>query len=238
MFANQSSKKVESGKHLKNGIRILLVDDHTLFREGLKILLEELDDFFVVAETADGREVTRLVRDYRPDLLIIDLQVSEFSGMEVLKQVKVSTGNPNLRKILLTSSINEEQIEEALLLGVKGILLKNVASITLFQCITCVLNDQYWIGQKPISPLTPLPRDNSILIEKGSHIRDFGLTARELEILVKVLEGKTNRELASQFSISQNTVKRHLTNIFDKLGVYNRLELALFTIHHEVIQPS
>lgn len=236
MLLNPISKAAEESDQLKKGVRILIADDHALFREGLKIILEEVDNFFVVGETAHSSEILPLLRECRPDLLLLDWQMSGLSGMEVLRQL--NGADQDLRRVILTSAINDEQIEEALLLGVKGVLLKKSPAITLFQCITCVMADQYWIGQKPASHIAPANSDTSPAVIKGSSHRDFGLTSREMEILVKILEGKTNRELARQFSISQNTVKRHVTNIFDKLGVYNRLELALFAIHHEVIQAS
>lgn len=220
----------------KHEVRILIADDHSLFREGLCKLLEEQPGFRVVGEASDGREALQLVKQRKADLLLLDLQMPSLPGMEVLRQLEAA--DKGLRTIVLAATIDKDQVAEAFRLGACGIVLKESATSLLLECMRAVLDGKFWVVREAVSDLSPLLNEGDYCGELKGRPKHFGLTGREMEVLAAVVAGKTNREIAGQFSISEQTVKHHVTNIFDKVGVYNRLELALFAIHHGLVGKS
>jgi two-component system, NarL family, nitrate/nitrite response regulator NarL len=212
-------------------IRVLIADDHTLFRDGLRKLLEEQDDFTVVGDAADGEMVVALARQTQADIILLDLAIPRLDGMDVLRDLSAS-GAP-ARTILLTDAIDREQIVRALKLGAYGVVLKDSTSQRLFDSIRFVMSGQYWIGRESVSDLVRALRAFSP-IEGSTRSKEFGLTPRELEIVTLVVAGYSNPDIAQRCSISEQTVKHHISNIFDKLGVSNRLELALFAVNHRL----
>jgi DNA-binding NarL/FixJ family response regulator len=217
-------------------LRILIADDHSLFREGLRGLLEERPGFAVVGEGADGRETLELVRELEPSLLLIDLQMPKVSGLEVLRQLGAAASG--LRTIVLAAAIEKDQLEEAFRLGARGVILKEATTSLLLECIRAVLADKYWVMREAVSDLSTVRAGESSTGAPTPRSKNFGLTSREMEVLAAIVAGRANREIAAQFSISEQTVKHHVTKIFDKVGVYNRLELALFAIHHGLVGKS
>jgi two-component system, NarL family, nitrate/nitrite response regulator NarL len=215
-------------------IRIGIADDHTIFREGLKTLLAGQPDFQVVGEASDGDEACKLVEKLKPDVLLLDLIMPKMHGLDVLKAFSNSPGN--VRSILLSGAMEGEEITKAFELGARGVVLKDSAtSLLLFKCIHAVMAGHYWIGHQSVASLveTLKQQRNS---EKKAAPKNYGLTPREMEIMNAAVSGCSNKEIATQYSISEQTVKHHVTSIFDKLGVYNRLELALFAFHHGLIE--
>jgi DNA-binding NarL/FixJ family response regulator len=212
-------------------IRILIADDHPLFRDGLRRLLQAEPGFEVVGEASDGDVLVDLARKTRPDILLLDLSMPRQDGMEVLRELSLS--KIPVRTLLLTASIEKAQIVQALKLGAYGVIMKEATTQRLFDSIQCVMAGQYWIGRESVSDLVRALRSVAPT-ENGVRGKDYGLTTRELEIVTLVVAGYSNPDIAQRCSISEQTVKHHISNIFDKLGVSNRLELALFAVNHRL----
>jgi len=212
-------------------IRIVIADDHAIFRHGLRRLLDAEPAFQVVGEADDGDKAVELARSLKPDVLLLDLAMPRMHGIEALREL-ASAPSP-VRTILLTAQIETPQIVEALQLGARGVVLKHAASELLMRSIHTVFEGQYWVGRDTVSNLIELLRGYSARQQPPR--KTFNLTPRELEIVGAIVEGYTNKDMAGKFNVSEQTIKHHLTNIFDKLGVSNRLELALFAINHRLI---
>lgn len=218
-------------------VRILIADDHPIFRDGLRRLLEADPGLHVVGEAADGIETLKLAIKLKPDLLLLDLAMPRQSGLDTLHELAGSC--PNLRTIVLTAAVEKPEIVRALQLGARGVVMKEAATQLLLKSIRAVMKGEYWVGRDSVSDLVQFLREGARDTRLKEPVRkDFGLTRRELEIVAAIVGGFTNRDVAQKFSISEDTVKHHLTNIFDKLGVSNRLELALFAVHHQLVGDS
>ncbi len=213
-------------------VQILIADDHPIFRDGLKRLLELERDFRVVGEASDGAQAVELVRKLKPDVLLLDLAMPNLPGLETLAEL--ARGEDPVRTIMLTAAIERTQIVEALQLGARGIVLTDSATQLLLKAVRSVMAGQYWLGRESVSDLVAALRD---LMPRGGDEppqKRYGITPREMEVISTIVAGYTNKDIAQKFSISEQTVKHHLTNIFDKLGVSNRLELALFAVNHRL----
>jgi DNA-binding NarL/FixJ family response regulator len=213
-------------------VRILVADDHTIFRDGLRRLLEAEPGFSVVAEASDGAEAVEMVRTSTPDLLLLDLAMPRVPGLEALREL--TQRKLPLRIILLTAAIEPRQVVEALQLGASGVVMKDAATQMLIRAIDTVLRGGCWVGREEIHDL-PSYLKRQMATHPVSKAKSYGLTRREIEILGAISDGLTNREIAVKFALSEDTVKHHLTSIFDKLGVVNRLELALFAINNHLV---
>src|SRR5271157_5379634 len=189
----------------------------------------------VVAEAKDGVEALHMARTLHPDILLLDLAMPKMPGMEALRELTGDNGGT--RTIVLTGQVDKRQILEALQLGARGVVLKDAVVAHLSACIRAVMQGQYWLEGRPVQNLVQVLRDLAAQTAPPPR-RTFGLTARELEVVSLITEGSTNKHIAQTFDISEETVKRHLTNIFNKLGVGNRLELALFALNHNLLPPD
>jgi DNA-binding NarL/FixJ family response regulator len=212
-------------------IRILLADDHPIFRDGLRRLLEAEPDLKVIGEACDGAEAVKMARELKPDILLLDLAMPRMPGLEALREMSSGPANSSVRVILLTAAAEKKQIVEALQLGARGVVLKDSATQLLLKSIHTVMSGEYWVGRESVSNLVQYLRNLVQSFGEESKQKKFGLTPRELEIVSAVVAGYSNKEIAEYFKISEDTVKHHLSNIFDKLGVSTRLELALFAVN-------
>lgn len=215
-----------------DSIGVLIVDDHPIFRYGLRRLLESEPGVVIVGEAADGVQAVSLARDLSPQIVILDLNLPDRQGLEVLRDLTALDSRP--RTIILTVAIDKAHIAQAFQLGARGIVLKETASDLLMECIRSVVKGRYWVGRETVSDVVQLlqrflPRAD------GPQRYNFGLSAREVEVVAAIAAGYSNKEIAQRLSLSEQTVKHHITNIFDKVGVSNRMELVLFAVSHRLV---
>jgi len=207
---------------------ILIVDDHAMFREALRTLLDTDPSLRVVGEAGDGREAIRLAGELRPDLILLDIRMPGTSGLQALREIARIT--PPIRTLLLTAELGESDAVEALRLGAKGVVMKESLPEVLFESIRAVMAGQYWVGRDCVADLIRTVRERRAQSELETRDPSLGLTARERQVVAAIVVGCSNADIAQKFAISSKTVKHHLTKVFDKLGVSNRLELALFAV--------
>ena len=213
-------------------IRVVIADDHALVREGLRSLLETERDIAVVGEAADGLDAIARAQALKPDVLLLDLAMPRMSGLEVLRALAES--GSHLKVVLLTAAIEQEETVQALKYGVRGVLLKDAPTPLLFKCVRTVAGGGFWVGHERIADLMQTLRQ----IERppaGEGRPASRLTARELQVIAAIVDGETNKDIGRRCGLSEQTVKNHLSNIFDKLGVSTRLELALYAVHHRLL---
>jgi DNA-binding NarL/FixJ family response regulator len=219
-------------------IRIVVADDHPIFRDGLCKLLGLEEDFEVVAQAQDGREVLDVLQQFEPDILLLDLKMPGLDGLATLQRLQAVKNRT--RVIVLTASDDKNEFVQAMKLGTSGIVLKQTATELLIKSIRKVHAGEIWLDSHTTaavirqfvandeSPATPMTQTPSRERERSP------LSQREREIVALVAQGFKNKEMAEKMFISEQTVKNHLHNIFDKLGVSDRLELALYAIHNNL----
>jgi len=215
----------------KATVRILIADDHPIVRDGLKKLLLLEDDFEVVGEASDGREVLEKVQELDPDVLLLDLRMPNLDGLSALQALQQS--NKHTRVIVLTASDDKNEFVQAMKLGCSGIVLKQTAPDLIVKSIRKVHAGEIWLDSHTTAAvMRQFQTGESGASAGGGKGRERSpLSAREREIVALVAQGYKNKEMAEKMFISEQTVKNHLHNIFDKLGVSDRLELALYAIH-------
>lgn len=213
-------------------IRIVVADDHPLVREGLRTLLAQQREFDVVGEAGDGLEAVEQAKALKPDVVLLDLAMPRLHGLDALKALGEAV--PDVKVVLLTAAIEREEAALALRGGARGIVLKESATHLLYKCIRVVMAGELWVGHERIDDLLRALRE---IDRARSQARSPAstLTPRELQVVAAVVEGASNKDIGKTFGLSEQTVKNHLSNIFDKLGVSNRLELALYAVHHRLV---
>ncbi|MGP8245438.1 MAG: response regulator [Bryobacteraceae bacterium] len=219
-------------------IRIVVADDHPIFRDGLCKLLALEEDFQVVAQAQDGRQVLDVLQQLEPDILLLDLKMPGLDGLATLQRIQAVRGKT--RVIVLTASDDKNEFVQAMKLGTSGIVLKQTATDMLIKSIRKVHAGEIWLDSHTTAavirqfvanedaPPMPAPATSNRERERSP------LSQREREIVALVAQGFKNKEMAEKMFISEQTVKNHLHNIFDKLGVSDRLELALYAIHNNL----
>ena len=214
----------------KRMIRIALADDHPIFRDGLRKLLALEEDFQVVAEARDGKEVLDILQRDEPDILLLDLKMPGLDGLSTLQRLQAQKAKTKV--IVLTASDNEDEYVQAMKFGTSGIALKQTATELLIKSIRKVHGGEVWLDSRTTAAVM---KQFAAPGEATAKDRERSpLSQREREIVVLVAQGFKNKEIAERMFISEQTVKNHLHNIFDKLGVSDRLELALYAIHKNI----
>jgi two-component system nitrate/nitrite response regulator NarL len=229
---------VPPNSHPGKATRVVLADHHSIFRASLRQLLSvppktikevySVDvgtGFQVVGEAGSGEETIRIVESVEPDLLLLDPFMPRMSGLEALGELQCR--NERMRTILLAAAIDKPQLLTAVQLGVRGLILKDSTTEVLFDAIVSVVAGQYFLGRALLTDFieTVRPLIDSSRTQGGKLA--FGLTPREREVLILVSAGCANKEIARQCAVSEETVKHHLTRIYDKVGASNRTELAM-----------
>lgn len=214
-------------------IRILIIDPYPLFRDGVSRILDGEPGFSVAGSAATIAEGRQLVRELLPDVLIFEWNLPDGSGLTLLRDLE--RDGARARTVLLTTGIGREDMALALMAGLSGLVLKQSATPLLFKCLRSVIAGEYWLGHDRLPDLVESMRQFAGM--RTSPPRET-LTPREIHVIAGVVAGSTNRDISSQLGMSEQTVKNHLSHIFDKVGVSNRLELALFAIHHRLVERT
>jgi two-component system nitrate/nitrite response regulator NarL len=222
---------------VKSKIRIVVADDHPIFRDGLCKLLALEEDFEVVAQAQDGRQVLDVLQQFEPDILLLDLKMPGLDGLATLQRLQIAKNKT--RVIVLTASDDKNEFVQAMKLGTSGIVLKQTATELLIKSIRKVHAGEIWLDSHTTAAVIRqfVANDEAPPPQQQAAPRDrerSPLSQREREIVALVAQGFKNKEMAEKMFISEQTVKNHLHNIFDKLGVSDRLELALYAIHNNL----
>jgi DNA-binding NarL/FixJ family response regulator len=225
----------------KSKIRIVVADDHPIFRDGLCRLLALEEDFEVVAQAQDGRQVLDVLQQHEPDILLLDLKMPGLDGLATLQRLQIAKNKT--RVIVLTASDDKNEFVQAMKLGTSGIVLKQTATELLIKSIRKVHAGEIWLDSHTTAAVIRQfvandeapPAMHALPVAPATRERERSpLSQREREIVALVAQGFKNKEMAEKMFISEQTVKNHLHNIFDKLGVSDRLELALYAIHNNL----
>jgi two-component system, NarL family, nitrate/nitrite response regulator NarL len=223
--ATTSSPELECHCRPKYPIRIVAAEQQPIVREGLHQMLASQHGFIVVGGAGSGADTVRMVSELTPDALLLDLAIRDGSALEVLRALH-AVDSP-ARTILLADVAGNDQVLEAVRLGARGIVLKTATPRLLYKCLRCVMAGEYWFGSDQMPTLIDALRQSPPPPAQT-------LTRREIEVIAAIVDGATNRAIAGQLGMSDQTVKNHLSHIYDKVGVSNRLELALYAIHHKL----
>jgi DNA-binding NarL/FixJ family response regulator len=234
------AQETSNGMESVRTIRIVLADDHPIVRDGLRKLLTLEDDIEIVGEASDGNEVVQVIQQTKPDIVLLDLRMPNMDGLAALQALQHI--DQKCKIIVLTASEDKNEFVQAMKLGCAGIVLKQTAPELIVKSIRKVFGGEIWLDSHTTAAvMRQFAAPGDIMNGVGTKGRERSpLSQREREIVGLVAQGYKNREMAEKMFISEQTVKNHLHNIFDKLGVSDRLELALYAIHkglHLVDRP-
>ena len=217
-------------------VRLILVDDHKLFRCGIKTLFENSSNVCVIAEASSGKEGVNKIIAQNPDVVLLDLELGDINGLELIE--KVLTQKPNVKFVILTSHINEHVINKAMKMGIYGYILKDVNAELLDMIVKSVSSGAMWIDKKVVQilrELNPNVVPNSQISRSNFKSTHANLTAREYEVLKLVVDGKSNLQIANELNISEHTSKAHVCNIIQKLVVDDRTQAAVKAIREGIV---
>jgi DNA-binding NarL/FixJ family response regulator len=215
-------------------IRLLIADDHELFRRGLRMVLEDEDDIEIVDEAGDGEVAVELARDHAPDVVVMDVRMPGLSGIQAARRIKEE--EPGTKILVLTISDEEDDLYDAIKAGANGYLLKEISIDEIANAVRSVHS-----GQSLISPsmASKLLDEFAAMIKKEEQKEEVPaprLTPREMEVLEHVAQGMNNREIAKALFISENTVKNHVRNILEKLHLHSRMEAVVYAVREKLLE--
>lgn len=210
-------------------IRIVIADDHSMIREGLKQLLELDDDILVVGEAGNGQECLEIIDQVHPDVVLLDINMPVMNGLKMLEILRASD-NKDQKVLILTIHNEIEYLLKALDIGIEGYVLKDSESAILRKAISKVDAGEEYID------FTMVPMLSEKLTQEKEKTEEEKLTRREIEVLKLLSEGLINKEIAYKLSISEKTVKNHVSNIFKKLGVFDRTQAAVYAIKNNIVE--
>ena len=216
-------------------LRVLLVDDHVLFRKGMAALLAARQDMEVVGEAGDGLEAIAQARETVPDVILMDIHMPQCSGLEAVRIIKREM--PHVRIIMLTVSDDDRDLFTAIKNGAEGYLLKNLEPYQLFDMLEGVRRGEAAISGAMAAKILQEFRQPDQNMAPKPEARE-ALTPREIEVLERVVEGATNKEIAEALAITENTVKIHLRNILQKLHLQNRIQVAVYAVREGLVDDS
>jgi DNA-binding NarL/FixJ family response regulator len=216
---------------MEKPIRILVAETQTLFRAGLCDVLTGQPGVEVVAQAADSQEAWTRASRLRPDIVLLGWAANALFGLDILRRLAAF---PEIRTVVLTTAAERGWILEAFRLGARGAVLRSSGVEVILQCIRDVMRGACWAVDREVPDTAAAMQVLNAPPRAATPKKTFGLTRREIEVIAAVVSGFSNREIATTLGIGEDTVKHHLTNIFDKVGVYNRLELALFAVHQGI----
>ncbi|MDF2530735.1 MAG: DNA-binding response regulator [Clostridia bacterium] len=211
-----------------NTINILIADDHSIVREGLKQLLDLEEDFKVIGQASNGIETIEKVTQLKPDVLLLDINMPVMNGINALKKIKEDGLSTNV--VILTLHEDREYLLETMQIGATGYILKDSDSATLYKAIRDAYNGESYIQPKLAAELV-----KEFNKPKGVKIKpENELTQREYEVLMLIAEGHNNKEIAEELFISEKTVKNHVSNIFRKINVSDRTQAAIYAFKNNI----
>jgi two-component system NarL family response regulator len=224
----------KTGKQTDQALRVLIVDDHALFRRGLQMVLKQEPDIDVVGEAEDGHEAVQKAEELMPDVILMDVRMPKRSGIEATRQVKERL--PHVKILMLTISDEEGDLYDAIKAGASGYLLKEISIDEVADAIRAV-----WAGQSKITPsmATKLLAEFAAMSKRAEETRQLPaprLTEREMEVLRLVAQGLNNRDIAKDLFISENTVKNHIRNILEKLHLHSRMEAVVYAVREKLLE--
>jgi len=215
---------------MSNKINLLIADDHSMVRQGLKQILELEKDITVTAQASNGSEAVRLAREFKPDIILMDINMPGTNGLQAIKEIKQEKLPSKV--IVLTIHEDREYLFKTLQMGAEGYVLKDAEPAVLIEAIRNVYNGQSYIQPNMTREL--VKEFNRVTLHEKEKSDESNLTSREIEVLELIAEGMINKEIAKQLYISEKTVKNHVSNIFKKLDVSDRTQAAIYAFKHNM----
>jgi two-component system response regulator DegU len=215
---------------MKNKISILIADDHSLIRQGLKQILELEEDIVVIAQASNGSEAVQMAKEHNPDIILMDINMPGTNGLQAIKEIKQD--KLECKIIVLTIHEDREYLFKTLQMGAEGYVLKDAEPAVLLEAIRSVNSGKSYIQSNMTMEL--VKEFNRVTMHEKEKHDENNLTTREIEVLELIAEGMINKEIAKQLYISEKTVKNHVSNIFRKLNVSDRTQAAIYAFKHNI----